>query len=69
MADDVAKKSAESLSQTQSIISSVSTVDFSTVKMTIKDQQTKACQLSWERSISGTTTRELIPTVKKKIVW
>ena len=68
MADGVAKMSAEPLSQQQSITSSASTLDFSTLKMIIKDQQTKAWQLSWERSTSGSTTRALIPTVEKKVV-
>ena len=42
MADDIAKKSAESLSQTQPIPSSESTLDFSALKVIIKNQQTKA---------------------------
>ena len=69
MADVEAKKSAETLSQISEYVDPVKKLDLSTVKMSVKEEQTRAWQLSLERSVSGGSMRDLIPSVRKKISW
>ena len=69
MADEEAKRSAEMLSLISEYVDPVKKLDLSSVKMIIKEEQTRAWQLSWERSVSGGSTRDLIPSVRKNITW
>ena len=69
MADEEAKRSAEMLSLVSEYDDPVKKLDLSTVKMIIKEEQTRVWQLFWELSVSGGSTRDLIPSVRKNITW
>ena len=69
MADEEAKRSAEQLSQSSSQEDSIKQLNCSTINRIIKNEQIKDWQLSWQRSTTGRTTREMIPNVKTKIKW
>ena len=58
MADEEAKKSAEILSQIGEYSKPVNILDLSTVKMIVKKEQTRAWQLSWQRSVSVGSKRD-----------
>ena len=69
MADEEAKKSAESLSQISHQLSPVNTLDISTIAMVIKEEQMNAWQLAWKRYNVGSITKEVVPSVKRKPMW
>ena len=69
MAEEEAKRSAEQLSQLSSQEDSIRQLSCSTINRIIKNEQFKEWQLSWQRSTTGRTTREMILKVKTKIKW
>ena len=69
LADKEAKRSAENLSQLRSYEDSIKQLNCTTVNRLIRNEQSKAWQLSWQRSTTGRTTREMIPKVKTRLKW
>ena len=69
LADETAKKAAEELSNMVTQNDSVTQLDQSTLQKIIREDQTKAWQLSWTRATAGAATRELMPSVRSKVTW
>ena len=69
MADEIAKKAAHDLANEIDVTDSVRLLDQPTLWKIIREEQIRAWQLSWTRSSTGTATREILPSVRKKIFW
>ena len=69
LTDETAKKAAEEISKTITQNESVNQLDQSTIQKIIREDQTKAWQLSWTRATAGAATRELMPSVRSKVTW
>ena len=69
LADIEAKKAVEILSQREQAPDNLKKIKQDTTKKLIREHQIQQWQKAWDNAVSGRHTKDLIPSVRTKILW